>query len=72
MLSNHSRAIYGCMSTYVATFMSLGWNWNNIYTLWEQTYRKQQTNWYLVNFTKYLVNVLKFTKYNLVNVHKIS
>ena len=28
-------------------------------------------NWYLVNFTKDLVNVHKFTKY-LVNVHKIS
>ena len=39
-------------------------------TLWEQIYQKHWTNWYFVNFTKYLVNVLKFIKY-LVNVHKI-
>ena len=40
-------------------------------TLWEQTYQKQETNWYLVNFIKYLVNVPNITKY-LVNVHQIS
>ena len=37
--------------------------------LWEKTYQKHLTNWYLVNFTKYLVNIPKFTKY-LVNVTK--
>ena len=30
-------------------------------TLWEQTYQKHLTNWYLVNFTKYLVNVHKIS-----------
>ena len=37
----------------------------------DKNYENKLTNWYLVNFTKYLVNVLKFPKY-LVNVHKIS
>ena len=58
---------------------SLGWDWDrfNRSALWEQTYQKHYTNWYFGNihlilskFTKYLVNVLKFTKYSVNSYHQ--